>query len=151
MFAAAAAWLREATALTLPLFAFRNVKLIQSMSASLPCNVAAALWQPPMIYSSPTPSSSATLAFKMKWLRHLQLFTLLQHAPMFVGAHFYLVVTSDDGGSGRVSNDELLYKPIAEIARQAAVAGATASVVWCGVDYVWPKLRATDEVVFEAL
>ena len=79
------------------------------------------------------------------------MFTIFQHVPMFIGTHFYLIVTADGGGSGRSSIDEVLYKPIAEIARQAAVVGLMTSAIWCALDYLWPKLRATEEVAFEPL
>jgi hypothetical protein len=151
MLAAASAWMREGTALVLPLLAFRNVKLIQSMRFCLPCLAAASLWDPPMVSSYSERSSFGRSAFVKLWLRHAQMFAVFQHVPMFIGTHFYLIVTADGGGSGRSSIDEVLYKPIAEIARQAAVVGLMTSAIWCALDYLWPKLRATEEVAFEPL
>ncbi len=150
MLAAASAWLREGTALTLPLFAFRNVKLIQSMRYCLPCLAAATFWDPPMLSSYSNRSSLGWREFAKKWLRHAQVFTIVQHAPMLIGAHFYLIVIGDGGGS-RSSIDEVLYKPIAGVAVQAAVVGLFSSAIWCAIDYVWPKLRTTEEVAFEPL
>ncbi len=89
--------------------------------------------------------------FRKLWLGHVQLFTLLQHVPMFVGAHYYLSLVDDGGGSGRVEDDVALFKPIASLSQQAAVVGFMASAAWFAGDYVWPKLRASDEVQFSPL
>lgn len=151
VFAAAGTWIREGTALTLPLFAFRNTKLIQSMRFCLPCAIAAALWDPPMINASSTSTSSGGRVFTKRWLNHAVVFTVIQHVPMFIGAHFYLDVVADGSSDVRAALDDVLYKPIAEIARQAAVVGVMSSATWCGVDFVWPKLRANNEARFEPL
>jgi hypothetical protein len=147
IFAAAASWIREGTAIALPLLAFRNVKLIQGpMRFCLPCAIAAAVWNPPMIAAT---RGSGEL--RKLWLSHVLLFTLLQHTPMFVGAHYYLSLVDDGGGVGRVEDDFALFKPIASVSQQAAVVGFMASAAWFAFDFVWPKLRASDEVQFSPL
>jgi hypothetical protein len=153
MAASAVVWLREGTALALPLMAFRNVKLVESMRFCLPCAVASAMWQPPMISgaAAPTVFRVECRALTKKWLRHAVQFTLLQHAPMFIGAHFYLIAIVDASEGGTTARDEALYRPIAALARQAAVVGGLISCSWCFADFIWLKLRTSNEVEFSPL
>jgi hypothetical protein len=101
--------------------------------------------------SSRTSTSSSVRGFTKRWLNHALVFTVMQHAPMFIGAHFYLDFVADGNSDVRAAIDDVLYKPIADIARQAAVVGVMSSATWCGVDFVWSKLRAKNEALFEPL
>jgi hypothetical protein len=152
MIAAASAWIREGTALVVPLIAFRNSKLARSMRHCVPCAFACALWDPPLIASSAMSMvAEAKQEVKKQWVGHLHMFTLLQHVPMFVGTHYYMAVVADGNSGSRAASDEVLYKPDAELARQAAVVGMMISACWFASDVVWTKLRGQDDVQFSPL
>ncbi len=89
--------------------------------------------------------------FKKQWVLHTQMFTLVQHVPMFIGTHYYLAVVSDGNSGVRAASDQVLYKPHAELAQQAAVVGMMISASWFATDVVLAKLRATNDVQFSPL
>jgi hypothetical protein len=85
---------------------------------------------------------------KKQWVLHTQMFTLVQHVPMFIGTYYYLAVVADGSSGVRAASDQVLYKAHAELAQQAAVVGMMISACWFATDIVWAKLRATNEVQF---
>ena len=70
---------------------------------------------------------------------------------MFVGTHYYLSIIDDGNSENRAEEDSVLFRPIAALSQQAAVVGFMASAAWFIGDFVWPKLRASDEVQFSPL
>jgi len=122
MTAAATVWLREGTALLLPLIAYRDVATVCLMNSSLPCALATAIWRPHLLSQPSSPAYSRTqraiLAdFWNRWLHHFQMFTLAQHLPMFIGSYFFAHVIS-------MTDDIHLQKlPSLELAAITAVAG----------------------------
>jgi hypothetical protein len=40
-------------------------------------------------------------SFRKRWVGHAVMFTLSQHVPMLVGAHYYTILVSDGEGAGR--------------------------------------------------
>jgi hypothetical protein len=115
--ASTTAWLREGTALCLPLLAYRNVRIVLSMRSSLPCAIAGAIWRPHLIDQS-------SLGNVMEhgdgiwrgWLQHLQIFTLAQHLPMFVGCYIFAQVVER-------ADDTALHLPSTALAAQASIVG----------------------------
>jgi len=117
MVAATAVWLREGTAMLLPLLAYRNVNLVCSMSCSLPCAIASAAWAPPSLAQTPSAMVRAQGSdFRRRWTHHVLMFTLVQHAPMFAGSYSFAGVIAR-------ADDLVLQLPPTDLARQAAVAG----------------------------
>jgi hypothetical protein len=119
MTAAATVWLREGTALILPLIAYRDMATVCLMSSSLPCALATAVWRPHLLSqpSSLTFSRTHRADFRNRWLHHFQIFTLAQHLPMFIGSYFFAHVIS-------MTDDTHLQKlPSLELAAITAVAG----------------------------
>jgi hypothetical protein len=117
MTAAVAVWLREGTALLLPLLAYRNVHSVRSMNFSLPCAVAMALWEPHVLEESSSANNSASSdGFKRRWLNHFQTFTLAQHLPMFLGGFYFSRVVA-------MAGDQALQLSSSDVAAQAAIAG----------------------------
>lgn len=117
MTAAVAVWLREGTALLLPMLAYRNVHAVRSMNFSLPCAVAMVLWQPHVLEESSSANNNASSdGFKRRWLHHFQTFTLAQHLPMFLGNFFFSRVVA-------MSGDQALQPSSSDVAAQTAIAG----------------------------
>jgi hypothetical protein len=119
MTAAVAAWLRDGSALLLPLLAYRDVPAVRSMSFSLPCAIAKAIWRPHILGDSTAVSNMARMDdsdFKQRWLHHFQTYTLAQHLPMFIGSHFFSSVVS-------MADDQSLRLLFTDLAAQAAIAG----------------------------
>jgi hypothetical protein len=117
MVAATSVWLREGTALLLPLLAYRNVNLVGSMSCSLPCAIASAIWATPTLVQTPSAMVRAQGSdFRLRWLYHMLTFTLAQHAPMFVGCYYFAHVIAK-------ADDTALQLPPTYWAKQGAVAG----------------------------
>jgi hypothetical protein len=115
--AAATAWLREGTALLLPAMAYRNVDSVRSMSFSVPCALATAVWRPHVLeQASSAGVGSQSGDFRHRWLHHFQMFTLAQHLPMFIGSYLFARVVS-------MSDDRSLQLPSSASAAQAAIAG----------------------------
>jgi hypothetical protein len=119
MTAAVAAWLRDGTALLLPLLAYRDVSAVRSMNFSLPCAIATAIWRPHILGDSTAASIRARSDdsdFKQRWLHHFQTYTLAQHLPMFIGTYFFSHVVS-------MTDDQSLRLLYTDLAAQAAIAG----------------------------
>ncbi len=126
------------------------MKLIRPMRFCLPCAIAVFLFDPPTIASSVAGAWDGK-EFRKHWAGHVAMFSLLQHVPMFFGAMYYVSVVEDGGPTGRMEQDGALFAPIAGLSQQAAAAGCVASAAWFAVDFIWPRLRATNEVQFSPL